>query len=64
MHSPAATDGDNGGMRVLVVEDESKLAELLARGLREEGHPPTRPLAVRKGSGWPRRRRTTRSCWT
>jgi two-component system OmpR family response regulator len=25
-------------MRVLVVEDESKLAELLARGLREEGH--------------------------
>ena len=25
-------------MRVLVVEDEPKLAELLARGLREEGH--------------------------
>jgi two-component system OmpR family response regulator len=25
-------------MRVLVVEDEKKLAELLARGLREEGH--------------------------
>ena len=25
-------------MRVLVVEDERKLAELLARGLREEGH--------------------------
>jgi two-component system OmpR family response regulator len=25
-------------MRVLVVEDETKLAELLARGLREEGH--------------------------
>ena len=30
--------GDNGGMRVLVVEDEPKLAELLARGLREEGY--------------------------
>jgi len=25
-------------MRLLVVEDESKMAELLARGLREEGH--------------------------
>ena len=25
-------------MRVLVVEDEEKLAALLARGLREEGH--------------------------
>ena len=25
-------------MRVLVVEDETKLADLLARGLREEGH--------------------------
>jgi len=29
---------DNGGMRVLVVEDEKKLANLLARGLREEGY--------------------------
>ena len=27
-----------GAMRVLVVEDEPKMAELLARGLREEGH--------------------------
>ena len=25
-------------MRVLVVEDEPKMADLLARGLREEGH--------------------------
>ena len=30
--------GDNEPMRVLIVEDERKLAELLARGLREEGH--------------------------
>jgi two-component system, OmpR family, response regulator len=29
---------DNGTVRVLVVEDEAKLASLLARGLREEGH--------------------------
>jgi two-component system, OmpR family, response regulator len=27
-----------GRMRVLIVEDEPKMAELLARGLREEGH--------------------------
>jgi len=31
--------GDNAAMRVLVVEDEPKLAGLLARGLGEEGHP-------------------------
>jgi two-component system OmpR family response regulator len=29
---------DNGCVRVLVVEDEPKMADLLARGLREEGH--------------------------
>jgi len=29
---------DNEAMRVLVVEDEKKLADLLARGLREEGY--------------------------
>jgi two-component system OmpR family response regulator len=29
---------DNGRMRVLVVEDEKKLGELLGRGLREEGY--------------------------
>ena len=31
--------GHNAAMRVLVVEDEPKLAGLLARGLGEEGHP-------------------------
>jgi two-component system, OmpR family, response regulator len=30
--------GDNAAMHVLIVEDERKLAELVARGLREEGH--------------------------
>src|SRR3954451_10287602 len=29
---------DNGTVRVLVVEDEAKLAALVARGLREEGY--------------------------
>jgi two-component system OmpR family response regulator len=29
---------ENGRMRVLVVEDEARMANLLARGLREEGH--------------------------
>src|SRR5436190_2977066 len=32
------TARDNGLMRVLVVEDEKKLGDLLGRGLREEGH--------------------------
>jgi two-component system OmpR family response regulator len=30
--------GENAAMRILIVEDEAKLAELVARGLREEGH--------------------------
>jgi two-component system OmpR family response regulator len=30
--------GENELMHVLIVEDERKLAELIARGLREEGH--------------------------
>jgi two-component system, OmpR family, response regulator len=30
--------GENGRMRVLVIEDEPKMASLVARGLREEGH--------------------------
>jgi two-component system OmpR family response regulator len=36
--SRSSCAGENGGVRVLVVEDEAKLANLLARGLREEGH--------------------------
>ena len=31
-------NGENAVMRILVVEDELKMAELLGRGLREEGH--------------------------
>ena len=30
--------GNNGGMRVLVVDDEPKLSALVARALREDGH--------------------------
>jgi two-component system, OmpR family, response regulator len=30
--------GNNGFVRVLVIEDEPKMAALVARGLREEGH--------------------------
>ena len=37
-HPPLIIGRDNGAMRVLVVEDEPKMADLLARGLREEGH--------------------------
>jgi len=31
-------DRDNQAVRLLVVEDERKLAQLLRRGLAEEGH--------------------------
>jgi two-component system OmpR family response regulator len=34
----SSSRGDNARVRVLVVEDEAKMAALLARGLREEGH--------------------------
>jgi two-component system, OmpR family, response regulator len=34
----SSNPGHNGSMRLLVVEDEPKLAALLGRGLREEGH--------------------------
>src|SRR3954468_7951731 len=37
-HSRLISRDDNAGVRLLVVEDEVKMAELLARGLREEGH--------------------------
>ena len=35
--SPADRPGYSGGMRLLLVEDERRLADRLARGLREEG---------------------------
>jgi two-component system, OmpR family, response regulator len=38
VHSPLIRRGDTLHMRVLVVEDEPKMAELLRRGLCEEGH--------------------------
>lgn len=38
VHAFLMPGGDNRDMRVLVVEDEPTMAELLARGLREEGH--------------------------
>jgi two-component system OmpR family response regulator len=38
IHTAFMSRSDNGEVRVLVVEDEAKLADLLARGLREEGH--------------------------
>jgi two-component system, OmpR family, response regulator len=38
LHPALIRPEDNSTMRVLVVEDEPKMADLLARGLREEGH--------------------------
>jgi two-component system OmpR family response regulator len=37
-HRALIAPRNNALMRLLIVEDEAKLAELLARGLREEGH--------------------------
>jgi two-component system OmpR family response regulator len=37
-HRVLISRSDNAGVRVLVVEDEPKMAELLGRGLREEGY--------------------------
>src|SRR5260221_9414862 len=39
---------DKSGMRILVVEDDSKMAELLRRGLAKEGHSVT--VAIDGGS--------------
>jgi two-component system, OmpR family, response regulator len=38
LHPFLIWDREDSPMRVLVVEDESKMAELIARGLREDGH--------------------------
>jgi two-component system OmpR family response regulator len=37
-HPKLISDGDNVHVRVLVVEDEAKMGDLLRRGLQEEGH--------------------------
>jgi two-component system, OmpR family, response regulator len=37
-HRPFIRWDDNGCVRVLVVEDETKMARLISRGLAEEGH--------------------------
>ena len=51
-------------MRVLVVEDEVKMASLIRRGLREEGLAATSRPRARTRSGWPARPTTTRSSST
>jgi two-component system, OmpR family, response regulator len=38
VHRRLTSAAHNGSVRVLIVEDQAKLAALLARGLREEGH--------------------------
>ena len=51
-------------MRILVVEDEPKLARLLERGLAEEGHAVDVARTGEDSPGWPARSSTTRSCST
>ena len=43
---------DNAVMRILVVEDEPKMASLLRRGLDEEGHAVDVAAPARTPSGW------------
>ena len=51
-------------MRVLVVEDEPKMARLLARGLDEEGHAADIAATGEDALWMAEPRRTTRSCST
>jgi DNA-binding response OmpR family regulator len=52
-------------MRLLVVEDESRLALLLKRGLEEQGYVVDVTGDGEEGRcGLPPSRATTRSCWT
>ena len=46
-------------MRVLVVEDEEKLAALIRQGLESAGSRSTSPTPARTRSGWPARPPTT-----
>ena len=46
-------------MRVLVVEDEPKIAALLRRGHSEEGHPTDVATSGEEAPGWARPTSTT-----
>ena len=51
-------------MRVLIVEDEMKMAALLQRGLREDGMAADVAATGEDACGWPAPPTTTRSCST
>ena len=51
-------------MRLLVVEDETKMAGLLKRGLGEEGYAVDVARTGPMPCGWQPSSTTTRSCWT
>ena len=51
-------------MRILIVEDQVKMASLLRRGLREEGLAADVAAAATTRSGWRARPSTTRSSST
>ena len=50
-----------GAMRVLMVEDDVKMAGLVRRGLEEDGHAADMASRGEDAVGWPRLIRTTRS---
>ena len=51
-------------MRLLVVEDDMKLAKLLRRGVRPTGTPSTMHQTSLRRPGWPASSPTTPSCST
>ncbi len=54
----------DAAVRILVVEDEPRLAALIQRGLHKQGTPSMRPELARRPSIGSVSRTTTRSCWT
>ena len=53
-----------GPVRVLVVEDDPRMATLLPRGFTERATPSTSRMTATTDCGWPPRTSTPRSSWT
>jgi DNA-binding response OmpR family regulator len=52
------------GPRILIIEDEEKLARFVELELGYEGYDVVRPWTAELGLSWPRRAGLTSYCWT